>query len=172
VGRLAISKSGHSPNVGQSATIGVSLILETENGTPITHFHLHQVMTKFKKFTLIFLVIVVALLGLAGWFSYSASYSEGERMGRIIKVSKKGIFFKTHEGQLNVEGISSNPNSLGGVTSVWEFSVDGGRESLIKQIEQAMRDNKRVTIHYEEKFFQFSWRGDTKYFVTKIEVLN
>ncbi len=129
-------------------------------------------MTKFKKFALIFLVIIVALAGLAGWFSYSASYSEGERMGRIIKLSKKGIFFKTHEGQLNVEGISSNPNNLGGVTSIWEFSVDGSRGSLIKQIEQAMRDNKRVTIHYEEKFFQFSWRGDTKYFVTKIDVLD
>jgi hypothetical protein len=130
-------------------------------------------MSKLKKFSIITLLVFLALGGGAAWFSYSGYYSKGSRTGKVIKLSEKGIIFKTQEGQLNVEGISTNPSMPGGgVTSIWEFSVDRGRDDIIQMIEGAMRENKRVSLHYEEKYFQFSWRGDTKYFVTKVEILN
>jgi hypothetical protein len=34
-----------------------------------------------------------------------------------------------------------------------------------------MNNGKRVTLHYDEKYVQVFFLGDTKYFVTKVEVL-
>ena len=57
------------------------------------------------------LLLTVLVAGVAGYYLYTANYSEGSRSGRLIKISKKGVLFKTWEGQLDVGGISG-----GGVT--------------------------------------------------------
>lgn len=112
--------------------------------------------------------VIIALLVtiLAGWFLYAANYSEGTRSGRLIKISKKGVVFKTYEGQLDVGGISSS-GPTGGLTSLWEFSVPAGDQELLDQLEQL--SGRKIKIHYEEKYYQFFWRGDTKYFATRAE---
>ena len=35
-----------------------------------------------------------------------------------------------------------------------------------------MSDHKRVKLHYDEKYLQLFWRGDTKYFVQEVEILD
>ena len=35
-----------------------------------------------------------------------------------------------------------------------------------------MNNGKRVTLHYDEKYVQIPFLGDTKYFVTKVENSN
>jgi hypothetical protein len=128
---------------------------------------------KSKGFKIFLAVIFVSLLIGGGLFAlaYNASFSEGSRTGKIMKLSKKGIVFKTYEGQLDVGGIQRSADGYA-AGSVWEFSVEDNRTDVIQAIEKAMDENKRVKVHYEEKFFKFSWRGDTKNFATKIEVLN
>ena len=118
---------------------------------------------------ILFSLLALILLGTLGffYFAYSAEFSEGSRAGRVTKFSKKGFIFKTYEGQLNVGGISTSKG--GGVASIWDFSVDESEQEVIKAIEEAMTNDSYVKLYYEEKFFKFTWRGDTKYFVVKVE---
>jgi len=53
-----------------------------------------------KKFKIIFVFIL--LLG-GVYYLFFASYSSGYRVGTIIKMSNRGVVFKTHEGQLHTE---------------------------------------------------------------------
>jgi hypothetical protein len=123
-------------------------------------------MKLFKR--ILWISLAVILLGTAGFFSfaYNVEYSEGFRAGKITKFTKKGYIFKTYEGALDVGGINS---SKGMVSSTWDFTVDNNQKAVIEAIEKAMLDGSHVKLSYEEKFFQFSWRGDTKYFITKVE---
>ncbi|NRB64626.1 MAG: hypothetical protein HRU40_16620, partial [Saprospiraceae bacterium] len=50
------------------------------------------------------------------------TYSNGQRAGTLIKISRKGVVFKTYEGQLNLGGVSMDAEAgLSG--NIWEFSV-------------------------------------------------
>lgn len=118
------------------------------------------------------LFFLVAGLGSAGFFTfgYKANYSEGNRTGRVMKFSNRGYIFKTYEGQLDLTNITKN--NIGMVSSTWDFSVDANDQATITALDKAMTENKPIKLHYEEKFFQFSWRGDTKYFVVKVEEIH
>lgn len=118
-------------------------------------------------FTITLVVVLLAGLGVTSYL-YFGNYSEGTRSGRLMKVSRKGVLIKTYEGQLDVGGISTAGKS-GLLTSTWEFSIDRGNKELIRQLELA--SGRMVRLHYEEKFYHFFWRGDTRYFVTSVEPL-
>jgi hypothetical protein len=120
--------------------------------------------------TVALLLLTTLFGGLFFLFAYKASYSEGNRTGRLMKFSKKGYFFKTYEGTLDLANISRNQNGV--IASTWDFSVIAESDEVAQQIDKAMTENKYVKLHYEEKYFQFSWRGDTKYFVTKVEIVH
>lgn len=119
-------------------------------------------LSRAKKIGLISLSVILVIV--LGYFSttYYASYSSGVRAGTIMKISKKGYVFKTYEGQLNL-GVNQEP---------WAFSVDVGRQDVVKALESAAANNDHVKLHYEEKFVQYDWRGDTKYFIVKVENAN
>jgi hypothetical protein len=125
-----------------------------------------------KKFIFIVIVIVLILLGVGAYFFFG-NYSEGYRAGTMIKFSKKGTIIKTYEGELNL-GMVLNDQSQHTpteVNNVWAFSVAGGKDSTIAIINEALLSGKRVKLHYNEKFYQFFWRGDTKYFVDEAEIV-
>ncbi|MEZ4829149.1 MAG: hypothetical protein R3C61_23120 [Bacteroidia bacterium] len=125
-------------------------------------------MKKFKKIGLI--ILGIALLGGLTYsgFAVFGNYSSGTRVGKIVKFSKKGYVFKTYEGQLNAGGFDTNE---GGDISpnVWEFSVYRGDDEIREAIDDAMDKGKEVKLYYKEKFYQFDWRGDTKYFIYMVE---
>jgi hypothetical protein len=125
-----------------------------------------------KKFIGILVVIVLILLGI-GLYFFFGNYSEGYRAGTMIKFSKKGTIIKTYEGELNL-GMVLNDQSQHTpteVNNVWSFSVADGKDSTIATINEALLSGKRVKLHYNEKFYQFFWRGDTKYFVDEAEIV-
>jgi len=127
-------------------------------------------MKNWKKIILGLLGICV-ILPLAGiLFIYYVNYSEGFRAGVVMKVSKKGVLFKTYEGELNVEGITSDGGNKM-PTSVWEFSVEADRKDILEKLEEASLNRKRVKLVYHEKFRKLFWRGDTPYFVVDVEIL-
>lgn len=123
-------------------------------------------MSPFKKYLIIFVAAVVLIGSGILTILYNASFSEGFRAGKVMKISKKGFIFKTYEGQLDVGGLGATGGQM---SSVWEFSVDANHEDLIRQLEAVSLSGERVQLYFEEKFVQFAWRGDTKYFITKIE---
>lgn len=123
-----------------------------------------------KKKIITFLVLIFLVAIAIGSYFVFGNYSSGYRTGTIMKISKKGVVFKTWEGQLNVGGLQNSDNNDGGVaTTVWEFSVT--KKEVLKEIEEAVDKGKKVKLYYNEKFYQFSWRGDTKYFVYDVEEL-
>ena len=107
---------------------------------------------------------------LAGAYFMFGTYSDGYRIGSIIKISKKGYVFKTYEGQLNLEFFpGSGPNTQGVTQNIWDFSVNDKKVS--DAIEIAVNNNSRVKLYYDEKYYRLPWRGETKYIVNKVEEL-
>ncbi len=113
-----------------------------------------------KRFLLKFLLAVVVLSVLGYVFNYYVPYSEGFRAGKLIKLSKKGIVFKTWEGELSL-GIGHDQR--------WAFSIEPSK----KEIREKLIDfqGKNVRINYVERFWKIPWLGDTKYFAKDVEVL-
>lgn len=124
---------------------------------------------KAKRFLLTTLLVLLVLALGAGSFAYFGNYSTGTRAGVVMKLSEKGYVFKTHEGQLDVGGLEASKD--GKMTSVFYFSVDEDQKQILEMLQEVSLRKERVTLHYDEKFFIFPWRGDTKYFVTKIDRL-
>jgi len=100
-------------------------------------------------------------------FVMMGSYSEGYRTGNLMKLSKKGVVFKTWEGELNVGGFSDGGGDGDMATTVWSFSVSD--DAIVKEIETAVDKGVKVKLKYVEKYFQIDFCGDTKYFVTEVE---
>ncbi len=112
---------------------------------------------------LLFLLVVFGILyALTGW-----SYSDGERAGTISKFSRRGFLFKTYEGVLNVGGFSGETGSL--TPQYFDFSVK--EDAVATQITDAVKSGQRVTLHYEEKIIRLPWNGDTKYYITSVELI-
>ncbi len=107
-------------------------------------------------------LVIVLLAILGGSVAVFANYSDGYRVGRVIKLSRKGYVFKTWEGQLNLEALSQNQG-------IWEFSVHRGDEGIRDDINKAVEQGYRVKLYYKEKLMQFDWRGKTKYFIYDVE---
>jgi hypothetical protein len=78
-----------------------------------------------------FILITTIILGITGYFTflYYATYSEGVRSGELIKISSKGMIFKTYEGELS-QGISGAKIFTFSVSDLYRtiqnFSLVGG----------------------------------------------
>jgi hypothetical protein len=115
------------------------------------------------------LLITVLLGGIIVFsFTYWAVYDEGVRAGNVLRISKKGIIFKTYEGQLNLQTFGAlkgaNP-----IMESFDFSVDAESTDVVKDLEAVALSGERVNLHYVKRYYTFPWRGDTKYFITKVE---
>jgi hypothetical protein len=113
--------------------------------------------------------ITLLILGIAFLsFMYWGVYDEGIRAGTILRVSKKGMLFKTYEGQLNLQTFGAlkgaNP-----IMESFDFSVETSETEVIKNLEGAALSGERVNLHYIKRYTTFPWRGDTKYFIVKVE---
>jgi hypothetical protein len=116
-------------------------------------------------------VIGAVIIGLAVFsFFYWGVYDEGVRAGMVLRISKKGMLFKTYEGQLNLQTFGAlkgaNP-----VMESFDFSVESGNEKVIEDLQSAALSGERVNLHYIKRYTTFPWRGDTKYFITSVERL-
>ena len=116
-----------------------------------------------KRFFLLLLVLAAVGAGAYLWV-ISWTYSEGTRAGTLIKISEKGVTFKTFEGQLNLGGFQSDPDA--GVTgNIWDFSV--AKKDVYQQLQDF--EGQQVKLHYRQRYRAMPWQGDTEYFVYKVE---
>lgn len=128
-------------------------------------------LRKMKRFFLglIAFVIVIAVATVA--FLMLASYGDGYRVGTILKMSRKGVVFKTWEGELTqgfLESGQADAGSGGVATRIWYFTVDGDPQ-VLGQIDHAIQTNKKVKLYYKEKYTLLPWVGDTRQLVFKVE---
>ena len=106
-------------------------------------------------------LVVAVALAVAGyfWVVFAWSYSTGERVGWVQKLSKKGWICKTWEGELTMISMP------GAIPEKFQFTVRDA--AVADQINRAM--GKRVALHYEEKVgLPTSCFGETRYFVTRV----
>jgi hypothetical protein len=93
-------------------------------------------------------------------FTLNFSYSKGERVGFVQKLSKRGWVCKTWEGDLAMV------NMAGQQAQMFSFTVP--KEEVAKQIESYA--GHRVMLEYEEhKGIPSSCFGDTQYYVVGVK---
>jgi len=115
----------------------------------------------------IFAIIVIVLLAISA-FMYYGTYSEGTQAGVVMKITKKGVLFKTWEGRLDMGTVGkSRKEDLG--SKIFEFSIKKNDLTLIKQLQAAQLSGERVNLIFEQKYMKFFWDGDTKYFAIGLE---
>lgn len=73
------------------------------------------------KISLIVFVVIVAYFS----FIYFVPYSKGYRAGELIKISKRGVVFKTIEGELS-QGLSG--------AQIFKFSVEKNKSGVIEKL--------------------------------------
>ena len=58
------------------------------------------------------LLITILIVGITFFsFMYWGIYDEGVRAGNVLRISKKGMLFKTYEGQLNLQTFGGLKNA-------------------------------------------------------------
>lgn len=128
--------------------------------------HKHSLKSKIKSLLIKLLIGLVVVCALILWMS-SWTYSEGTRAGQLIKLSEKGVVFKTYEGELNLGGLRTGNTNDGLEGNLWQFSVLD--ESVISDLIKA--EGKRVKLGYKERYKAMPWQGETNYFITNVEVI-
>jgi len=114
------------------------------------------------------ILLGIGLLTLVGYFAVcNYTYSKGTRSGILVKISKKGVAFKTYEGTLNLGGFSGEGGD-GSMGNMWNFSV--WKTSIYQDLDA--QQGNHVKLYYREKVKAMPWQGDTEYFVYKVEKLN
>jgi hypothetical protein len=119
-------------------------------GTPQTP------LRRRRRWPWILLLLLVA--GSAGytWLALTWSYSDGERVGQLQKLSRKGWLCKTYEGELAMYVVG------GLAPQIFPFTV---RDRAVAERLNAL-SGKRVRLHYKEHLgVPSSCFGDTQYFV-------
>jgi hypothetical protein len=129
------------------------------------NLQLDNAKTKAKSFFRKFLWLLLAVTlvgGTAYYFIRTYTVSDGNRAGLLFKISRKGIVFKTYEGQLHLGGSIQMSDQ-----SVWNFSA---KDAEVYQHLQQF-EGKNVTLHYRELVNPFPWQGDTKYIVDDVKAV-
>jgi hypothetical protein len=118
-----------------------------------------------RKIIIISSLIILVVISLT-FLIFNYTYSEGNRAGVVVKISKKGYLLKTYEGELNMGGMGNLPNTAQ-MNMQWNFSVN----------DQAVADTlmnlegRKVSLHYKEIIKNMPWQGETKYFVDGVKLI-
>lgn len=112
--------------------------------------------------------VLVLLLAFAGWFywSYYFTYSDGNRSGLLQKFSHKGNLFKTYEGELVLNSLTTNS---AGPLSAEKFFFSVEDKNIANQL--STMEGQRVVVHYQQKNNALSWRGDSEYIVDSVRIM-
>ncbi|MBL7849714.1 MAG: hypothetical protein JNN04_02345 [Cyclobacteriaceae bacterium] len=127
---------------------------------------LRKTKSFFKK-----LLIILLLLGAAVFaFLYWGTYENGVMAGKVVRISEKGMVFKTFEGKLNLETFGALKGTSP-IAETFDFSVEKSEEEVIKSLQEVALSGERVNLYFTKRYMSFPWRGDTNYFITKVERL-
>jgi hypothetical protein len=104
----------------------------------------------------------VTVAGLWTLASLKFSYSAGDRIGYVQKLSRKGWVCRTWEGELAMTPVP------GAAPEIFAFTIPD--PAVAKKVTEL--EGKKVSLHYEEKRgVPSSCFGDTRYFVVGVRAL-
>lgn len=109
---------------------------------------------RFARGVLIFVVLCLIGFAIYTWGTLHYTYSEGERVGYVRKLSNRGWLCKTWEGEISMT------NSVGAQETTFAFTV---RDPAVVEKLRAL-EGKQVTVLYKERVgIPSSCFGDTPY---------
>ena len=119
-----------------------------------------------KKGKIIFGVVLLVLLVLAGWFVFHFYFvfGEGVKAGELNQVVYKGYIWKTYEGRLIQSGFKGAKG--GGSIQSNEFNFSVADRDVADSLMRC--SGKAVEVHYKEYLGALPWRGVQKYVVDSI----
>jgi hypothetical protein len=130
----------------------------------------NRVKQTTKKIVRIIVILAVVVGAIVFSFLYWGVYEDGVMAGKILRISEKGVVFKTHEGKINLETFGALKGTSP-IAESFDFSVESNKTELLKELEAVALSGERVNLYYIKRYAQFSWRGDTKYFAVRVERL-
>ena len=118
------------------------------------------------------IVVIAILLGLGVLaFAYWGVYEKGTMAGKVLRITEKGVVFKTYEGKISLESFGAL-KGVSPVAETFDFSIESDQTEVINQLQEVALSGERVNLHFVKRYVRFPWRGDTKYFVEKVERAN
>jgi hypothetical protein len=117
-----------------------------------------------KRILLIALALGIGTLA----FLYFGVYERGVMSGKVLRITEKGMVFKTYEGKLNLESFGALKGASP-VAETFDFSVESNQADVIKQLEEVSLSGERVSLHFVKRYMKFPWRGDTSYFIESVD---
>ncbi len=115
------------------------------------------------------ILVIALLLGIATLaYLYWGVYERGVMAGKVLRVTEKGVMFKTYEGKISLESFGAL-KGVSPVAETFDFSIESDQEEVIQELQQVSLSGERVNLHFVKRYVTFPWRGDTKYFVEKVE---
>ncbi len=114
----------------------------------------------------IWIILIIGIIAFT--YLYFGTYEKGSMAGKILRVSEKGMIFKTMEGKIDLETFGAL-KGVSPIAATFDFSIEKDNEELINQLQQAALTGERVNLYFIKRYMAFPWRGDTKYFATKLE---
>jgi hypothetical protein len=112
-------------------------------------------------------IFILLFIWLAVWFvggTYIIVDSKF-RSGNVVKFGKDGWLLRTYEGTLRMGGGEGMMN-----TDRSEFDFSVADKAMIDALEKV--DTRRtVKLWYDKTLFALPWRGNTKYYIVKMEVM-
>lgn len=134
------------------------------SSTPANTSKWSVIKRKVRKVVYILITFIVVLGSIFMYWKYFYTYSEGYRAGLLQKFSHKGNFFKTYEGELILNNVTSSANVVF-ASEKFYFSVTSRK--LAKQLDTIQ--GKMVILHYLQKNGSLSWHGDSEYIVDSVK---
>jgi len=121
-------------------------------------------LTKKKLFLslIVFVVVLIVLFSGYTWLALHWSFSSGERVGYVQKISQKGWLVKTWEGELQMLPVP------GAIPDKFIFSV---RENSVAQKINGTVGKKVSVVYEQHKGVPTNFFGETEYYVTDVKVI-
>jgi hypothetical protein len=115
-----------------------------------------------KATTIIIAVILLAFIGFVYWRYYFV-FAEGTKAGVLNTFQRKGILFKTYEGQLIQSGFRGNPTTA---IQSNQFSFSVTNESVAQKLMQ--NSGKDMELHYKRYIGTLPWRGMQPFIIDSV----
>lgn len=126
-------------------------------------------MAMLAAVVVVFLVILIVAVLAPPAHAAESCYSDGVRVGVVQKLSSKGVFVKSWEGEMVMEGVrarQATPGAPGAMTNIWRFSVTD--PAVAGKIIDAVFAGGAVQLRYCQSFLNNPIEASTSYRVTAI----
>ena len=111
-------------------------------------------------------VIIALVLAAATWIRYFNPYvTDATERGYIVSMERRGIVFKTWEGQMIVQSALTDSTRL--YSRDFIFSVDN--PELAKMLVDVKGTGRQVNVTYKRYWGSLPWRGATCCIITAVE---